>query len=130
MIVQAGNGVTVSNCTFEDTLTSANVGDSYYLIRSNSTPITVTGCTFNIDSNLNEVAQNQNWGIMVNRGTTNWTVSDVKFNLTSDAQNQTELKIAKKTSTGFIYYVCSDSSDMQFAMDAGFDITMSGNIQL
>ncbi len=100
--VQAGNGVTISNCTFDDTLTSANVDDDFYLIRSNSTPITVTNCIFNIDSDLTEVAQNQNWGIMVNRGTTNWTVSGVTINKTVDAQIQTQLLDTKCTNGGSI----------------------------
>ena len=105
--VQAGNGVTVQNCEFNKTLTSANVGDSFYAIRSNSTPITVKNCEINIDSTVTGVATAQaKWGIFWNRGTTNWTVySDVTVSLTDAAQVQTELLVNKCTSTGAINYV-------------------------
>ena len=101
--VQAGNGVTVQNCTFNNTLTDANVGDSFYLIRSNSTPITVKDCDITIDSTVNGIATAQEkWGIFWNRGTTNWTVSNVTVDLTDAAATQTELLVTKITSTGAI----------------------------
>lgn len=101
--VQAGNGVTVQNCNFDSKITTANVGDSFYLVRSNSTPITVKNCEVAIDSDLTEVATNQaKWGVFWNRGTTNWTVSDVKVSLTDSAVAQSELLVVKTTSTGAI----------------------------
>lgn len=104
--VQAGNGVTVKNCRFKSTLSQAHVGESFYLIRSNSTPITVENCTFDIDSELTEVAGDQaKWGIMWNRGTANWTVSGVVINKTTAAQTQTQLIDTKCTSTGAINVV-------------------------
>ncbi len=104
--VQAGNGVTISNCTFNDKLTSANLGESFYLIRSNSTPITVEKCIFNIDSDLTEVAEAQEkWGIMWNRGTTNWSIIEVTINKTENALLQTQLLNTKCTSTGAINVV-------------------------
>ena len=103
--VQAGNSVTVRNCEFENKLTSANLGESFYLIRSNSTPITVKDCNINIDSELTEVAAGQaKWGILWNRGTTNWTVEDVQVTMTEAAVEQTELMVTKCTSTGVINF--------------------------
>ena len=101
--VQAGNGVTVEGCTFANTITSANVGDSFYCIRSNSTAITVKNCQIEIDSKLIEVASSQaKWYVLCNRGTTNWTVENVKVTLTESAKKQTELSITECTSTGVI----------------------------
>lgn len=101
--VQAGNGVTVQNCVFNKTLTSANVDDSFYAIRSNSTPITVKNCELNIDSELTEVATSQaKWYLLANRGTTNWTVENVAVTLTDAALTQTALKVTACTSTGVI----------------------------
>ena len=101
--VQAGNSVKIQNCNFWSTLTEAHLGESFYLIRSNSTPITVENCTMNIASGLTTVATAQEkWGIMWNRGTTNWTVSDVTVNMTTDAKSQTELLVTKCTSSGVI----------------------------
>ena len=101
--VQGGNGVTVQNCEFNKTLKSANVGDSFYLVRSNSTPISVKGCEVNIDSELSEVADGQeNWAIFWNRGTTNWTVENVAVTMTDAALMQTELLVKKCKTTGVI----------------------------
>ena len=101
--VQGGNSVTVQNCKFNNTLTSANVGDSFYLVRSNSTPITVKNTEINIDSELTDVAASQaKWGILWNRGTTNWTVENVAVTMTEAAMEQTELLLTKCTSTGVI----------------------------
>ena len=101
--VQAGNGVTIQNCRFDATLTDANIGDSFYLVRSNAIPITITNCTVDVDSAVTGVASAQSkWGIFWNRGTTNWTVSDVTVNLTDAAKTQTELLVTKCTSTGAI----------------------------
>ena len=57
--LQSGNGAVVSNTTFNSTLKSANVGDSFYAVRTNDVPVTINGCTFNVDSELAEVAANQ-----------------------------------------------------------------------
>lgn len=102
--VQGGNGVTVQNCNFTNTLTSANVNDSFYLVRSNSTPITVKGCNINIDSKLQEIVteKQEKWYILANRGTTNWTVENVAVTMTDAALKQTELFVTKCTSTGVI----------------------------
>lgn len=101
--VQAGNGVTVQNCNFTNTLTNANVGDSFYLIRSNSTPITVKECNINIDSELTDVATNQaDWGILWNRGTTDWTVINVAVTMTDAALMQTDILVTKCKTTGKI----------------------------
>ena len=101
--VQAGNGVTIQDCEFNSTVTDANVGDSFYMIRSNSTPITVKNCTINVDSTVTGVAAAQaKWGILWNRGTTNWTVENVEITMTDAALAQTELLSTKTTSTGVI----------------------------
>lgn len=101
--VQAGNSVTIKKCNFKKTITDANNGESFYVIRSNSTPITVESCTFKIDSKVaNAAAEQEKWGVMWNRGTTNWTVSNVQITLTEAAQTQAALEIAKCTSTGAI----------------------------
>lgn len=102
--VQAGNGVTVQNCTFNATLKEVNVDDSFYLIRSNSTPITVKECEINIDSALTEVVTTAQakWYLLANRGTTNWTVTDVEVTMTEAALAQTQLKVTACTSTGVI----------------------------
>ena len=101
--VQAGNGVTVQNCKFNGTLTDANVGDSFYMIRSNSTPITVKNCEINVDSTVTGVAANQaKWYLMANRGTTNWTVENVTVTMTDAALAQTSLVVTACTSSGVI----------------------------
>lgn len=102
--IQAGSGVTVQECTFNNTLTDANNNESFYVIRTNSTPITVTDCKINIDSTVTGIGTpgSKGWGVFVNRGTTNWTVSDVQITLTDAALTQTALEIAKCTSTGAI----------------------------
>ena len=102
--VQAGNGVTVQNCEFNATLAEANIDDSFYLIRSNSTAITVKNCEINIDSELTEVVTTAQakWYLLANRGTTNWTVENVAVTLTDAAAAQTQLQITACTSTGVI----------------------------
>lgn len=102
--VQAGNGVTVQNCEFNATMTDDNIDDSFYMIRSNSTPITVASCEINIDSDIANVVTTAQakWYLLANRGTANWTVSDVAVTLTAEAAAQTELKITACTSTGVI----------------------------
>ena len=101
--VQGGNGVTVQNCTFNNTLKSAHVGDSFYCVRSNSTPITVKDTEINIDSELTEVATSQaKWYLLANRGTTDWTVENVAVTMTDAALQQTELQVVACTSTGLI----------------------------
>lgn len=103
--VQAGNGITVKDSTFKNTLTDANVNDSFYLIRSNSTPITVRSVKMDIDSTVTGVATAQaKWGILWNRGATNWTVENVEVTMTDAALAQAELVVTKTTSTGAINY--------------------------
>ena len=101
--VQGGNSVTIQNCNFENTLTNAHVGQSFYLIRSNATPITVKNCAISIDSELSEVAAAQeNWGILWNRKNLDWTVENVAVSMTDAALRQTQLLVTKCTSTGKI----------------------------
>lgn len=101
--VQAGNGVTIQNCEFKGTVTDAHVGDSFYFIRSNATPITVKDCEMNVDSTVTGVATNQaKWYLLANRGTTNWTVENVAVTLTDAATAQTSLVVTACTSTGVI----------------------------
>lgn len=101
--VQGGNGVTVQNCTFNNTLKSVHVGDSFYCVRSNSTPITVKNCEINIDSELAEVASGQaKWGLLWNRKEKDWTVANVAVTMTDAALMQTELLVTKCSSTGKI----------------------------
>ena len=101
--VQAGNGVTVQNCTFNNTLKSVHIGDSFYCVRSNSTPITVKNTYINIDSELAEVATSQSkWYLLANRGTTQWAVENVAVTLSDAALMQTELDITACTLTGVI----------------------------
>ena len=88
---------------FNNTLTAANVDDSFYAIRSNSTPITVKDCPIKIDSKLTEVATAQaKWYLLANRGTANWTVENVEVTLTEAALAQTALQVTACTSTGVI----------------------------
>lgn len=139
--VQGGNGVTVQNCNFTNTLTSANVGDSFYLIRSNAIPITVKGCNINIDSELTDVAAGQaKWGVFWNRGTTNWTVENVAVTMTEAAMKQTELEVTKCTSTGVINSTnmtvngktyASTAASLTSAVNSGAtDIYVEGNFKM
>ena len=101
--VQGGNSVTIQNCAFENTLTNAHVGESFYLIRSNATPITVKNCVIAIDSELSEAATDQEkWGILWNRKTLDWTVENVAVTMTDAALMQTELLVTKCDQTGKI----------------------------
>ena len=137
--VQAGNGVTVQNCTFNNTLTSAHVGESFYLVRSNSTPITVEDCIVNIDSELSAAAVAQaKWGIFWNRGTTNWTVNDVTVKMSGSAAIQTSLEVTKCTNTGVINATnltvdcyASSSADLTCAVSAGVtEIYVEGEFKM
>ena len=99
--VQGGNSVTVQNCVFDATLTDANVGDSFYLVRSNAIPIIVKGCEVSIDSTLTDVAENQaKWALFWNRKDKDWTIQDTAVTLTAAAQAQTGLKVTRTDSTG------------------------------
>ena len=137
--VQGGNSVTVQNCKFNNTLTSTNVGDSFYLVRSNSTPITVKNSEININSDLTDVAASQaKWGILWNRGTTNWTVENVAVTMTEAAMEQTELLVTKCTSTGVINtnnltvnskVYASTKAQLEAAINNGAtDIVLAGEI--
>ena len=102
--MQGGHAVTVEGCTFKNTVTDAHNGESFYVIRTQAIPMTVTGCKFDVDSTVTGtgVAGSKGWGVFVNRNTANWTVSDVEINLTAAAQAQTALVVAKCLSTGKI----------------------------
>lgn len=94
--VQAGNSVTVKDCTFNYTLADSNASGNFYLVRSNDTPINIQNSTMNIDSTVTGVAtlpSGKNWAMLWQRqgGTTKWTVSNLTVNLTSAAMAQTAL---------------------------------------
>ena len=57
--IQSGDGVTVSNCTFSNTLTDAANGGSFYVVRSNANPVDIKNCTFNVDSTASETTTPQ-----------------------------------------------------------------------
>ncbi|MBE6379707.1 MAG: hypothetical protein E7047_02120, partial [Lentisphaerae bacterium] len=100
--IQSGNSVTVMNSVFNNTLTDANVGDSFYCIRSNDNAIILGNNTFNIDSALTEVAADQaKWGVLWQRnaGGTQWKAFNCQFNLTDAAMLQTELLVNKNGTT-------------------------------
>ena len=102
--VQGGGapGLTIKNTTFNKTLTDAHIDDSFYCIRSNDSPIFIEGTTFNIDSELTEVAEDQaKWGVFWQRqaGGTKWTVADIEVNFTDAAMTQTELLFNKNGTT-------------------------------
>ena len=102
--VQAGNLVTVKNCTFNNTLTDANVDDSFYLVRSNSNGINIQNTTMNINSTVTGVATSQaKWAILWARNDTNtkWAVSNLTVNLTSAALAQTELLFSLNQTTTY-----------------------------
>ena len=100
--VQAGDGITVQNCEFNATVTEASNNDSFYCIRSNATPITVKGCTFNIDSTLTSegIEGSKGWGVMVSRTTGNWTLENVTVTMTQAALAQPALAVTKRKGTG------------------------------
>lgn len=102
--VQGGTNVTVQGCTFDVTLTDAHDGESFYVIRSQAIPVTVTDCKFNIDSAMTKIgtAGSKGWGVFVNRQTANWTVTDVEITMTDAALAQSALKVATCLSTGKI----------------------------
>lgn len=129
--VQAGNGVTVKNCNFTNTVTDTHNNDGFYFIRSNNTPVTVIGGTYDVDSTVTGtgVAGPKGWGVFVNRGSTaNWSVTDAKITMTDAALKQTALKVAATTSTGKVvmvnvtvngvYYV-SNTAELEKAIEAG-----------
>ena len=92
--VQGGVIVNIKNSTFNNTLTSNNIGDSFYLVRSNDIAINIEDCEMNIDSDLTEIATNQaKWAILWQRnaGGTKWTVDGLEVNLTDAAMAQTSL---------------------------------------
>ena len=96
--IGAGNGVTVQDCTFNVTLTEANDGDGFYVVRTSSTgtPITVKGCEINVDSTADASAApaaSKAFAVFHNRNTTKaWTIENVEINLTAAAQAVTALK--------------------------------------
>lgn len=103
--VQGGNGVTVKGCEFTNTVTDAHNNESFYVIRSNAIPMTVTDCTFDVDSTVSGtgVAGSKGWGVFVNRNNKDWTVTDCSITMSDAALAQTALKVGAKLSTGKIY---------------------------
>ncbi len=103
--VQGGNGVTVRKCDFTNTVTDAHNNESFYVIRSNAIPMTITDCTFDVDSTVSGtgVAGSKGWGVFVNRQTANWTVADCSITMSDSALAQSALQVGAKLSTGKIY---------------------------
>ncbi|MBE6394639.1 MAG: hypothetical protein E7044_11370, partial [Lentisphaerae bacterium] len=100
--IQSGNSVTIKDCTFDCTVTDANVGDSFYCVRSNDNAIAIENTKFNIDSALTEVASEQGkWGVLWQRnaGGTKWSVSDIEVNFSDAAMSQSELLFNKNGTT-------------------------------
>ena len=100
--IQSGNSVTIQNSTFDATVTDANVGDSFYCIRSNDNAIVILNTAFNIDSTVTGTAEDQEkWGVLWQRnaGSTEWTVSDIVVNFTDAALAQPELLFNKNGTT-------------------------------
>ena len=100
--VQGGNGVTLSGNTFNSTVTDANVGDSFYCVRSNDIAVNIDDCTFNIDSTVTGVAADQaKWGVLWQRnaGNTQWVANDIEVNYTDAALAQGELLFNKNGTT-------------------------------
>ena len=105
--VQAGNGVTVQNSRFESTITTEyHNNGGFYCIRnaSNGTPITVTNCTFAVDSTVVGVgvAGANGWAVFVNRGANDWTVTNCQVTMTDAALAQPALGVTFCKSTGKI----------------------------
>ncbi len=102
--VQAGNGITIQNSTFEGTLTDAAKGDSFYFIRSNNTPINVKDCEVELDSDLTSDAGTQEkWGLLWTRSTNNvlWNIDGLEVNLTEAAMTQDGMDIIKNGNTTY-----------------------------
>ncbi|MBO5900771.1 MAG: right-handed parallel beta-helix repeat-containing protein, partial [Lentisphaeria bacterium] len=100
--IQGGNGVNFSGNTFNSTVTDANVGDSFYCIRSNDIAVNIEDCVFNIDSTLTEDAGEQaKWGVLWQRnaGNTQWVANDIEVNYTDAALAQGELLFNKNGTT-------------------------------
>ena len=100
--IQGGNLVNFEGCTFNSTVTDANVGDSFYCIRSNNTAVVIDGCAFNIDSTVTGVAEDQaKWGVLWQRnvGSTKWIANDIEVNYTDAAMAQGELLFNKNGTT-------------------------------
>jgi len=100
--IQGGNGVNFSGNTFNATVTDANVGDSFYCIRSNDIAVNIEDCVFNIDSTLTEDAGEQaKWGVLHQRknGATKWNASDIEVNFTDAALLQGDLFFSKNENT-------------------------------
>ena len=96
--VQSGNSVTIQNSTFSRTLTDAAVGDSFYLIRSNSNPITIKNCVANVDSELKTTPENQEeWALLWARNANGpkWNVDGLEVNMTDAAMAQGSLDVIK-----------------------------------
>ncbi|MBR7103724.1 MAG: hypothetical protein IKC65_02170, partial [Lentisphaeria bacterium] len=100
--IQSGNSVTIKDCTFDCTVTDANVGDSFYCIRSNDNAINIEGTVFNIDADLSEAVSAQaKWGVLWQRnaGGTKWVAEDIEVNFTDAAMAQEELLFNKNATT-------------------------------
>ena len=94
---QAGNTLKIMSSTFKNTLTNSDTNESFYVVRSNDIPITITDCTIAVDCSLSTVAEStEKWAVLWNRGETKaWTVSDVKITMTEAALEQTQLLVTK-----------------------------------
>lgn len=100
--MQSGNSVTIDGVTFNNTLTDADLDNSFYVIRSNSIPMTITNCIVNIDSEVTGVAEGQEeWALLWARNATTvpWNIADIEINLTDAAMAQTSLDVVKNGKT-------------------------------
>jgi hypothetical protein len=89
--MQSGNSVTIDGVTFNNTLTDADLDNSFYVIRSNSVPMTITNCIVNIDSEVTGVADGQEeWALLWARNATTvpWNIANIEINLTDAAMAQ------------------------------------------
>ena len=94
----AAPGMTIKNSEFNMTLTEAHVGESFYAIRTNACPVNISETTFNVDSEVSSVAENQTkWGLFWARKDAHaeWNITYCKVNFTDAAMEQTELLLTK-----------------------------------
>ena len=94
----AAPGMTIKDSEFNMTLTDAHVGESFYAIRTNACPVNISGTTFNVDSEVSEVAADQaKWGLFWARKDAHaeWNITGCVVNFTDAAMEQTELLLTK-----------------------------------
>ncbi|MBP3662523.1 MAG: right-handed parallel beta-helix repeat-containing protein [Bacteroidales bacterium] len=140
--VQGGNGVTVQNCNFTNTLTDAYLNKDFYLIRSNAIPMTVKECNIVIDSELSDVATDQDkWAILWKRkADAKWNVSDVNIQMTDTAIEQQSLMVIKDEGTDNFNLnnitlndkaFASTAASLTYAVNSGAtDIYVEGNFKM